>query len=291
MNARGKLLIIGGAEDRIDKDKKESTENTNQPERFTILKALLPASHQDRYIEVITTASAEPEEMEIMYKETFHKIGYTNVGFLGIKDKSEAADEEICKRLKDAAAVFFTGGDQYMLSNIFSGTRSCEIIKERYQHDAGFIVAGTSAGAMAMSHTMICGGGLGETDLNAELRTASGLGLLQNCIIDTHFVERGRFSRLAHAVTVNPTKLGIGLGEDTALMIQNGSAAVCLGSGMVVIIDGTAVDQPANDQHIIYEADGKNPAYVGNLKVHMLTENCMIDLHTHKLKTQFATAQ
>jgi len=145
-------------------------------------------------------------------------------------------------------------------------------------HDEGFIVAGTSAGAMVMSEIMICGGGTGEALLGADLHTASGLGLLSNCIIDTHFIKRGRFSRLAHAIVINPANLGIGLGEDTALIIHNGNEAECRGSGMVVLIDGANIEQTN-----ISEAEEDSPVYVENLKVHLLTENCRVNLETRKM--------
>lgn len=287
MNPKGKLLIIGGAEDRSDGNDAEVAENKNQFERFKILKELLPEDvHSKGKIEIITTASSEPEEMAKMYKKTFNDIGYRNIGFLYIKNKMQAREEEYCDRIKNARAVFFTGGDQLTISTILGGTPLAAIIKDKYLHDKGFIVAGTSAGAMVMSEIMICGGGEGEALLGADLHTASGLGLLRNCIIDTHFIKRGRFSRLAHAVVINPANLGIGLGEDTALIIHNGNEAECRGSGMVVLIDGMFIEQTN-----ISEAEKDSPVYVENLKVHLLTENCSINFETRKMKAPSVTLQ
>jgi len=278
MTPKGKLLIIGGAEDRSDGTEKEVLESEVKSERFKILKELLPSGNSKGKIEVVTTASAQPEEMEKMYKKTFKDIGYQNVGFLYVKDKMQARKEEICSRIKEARAVFFTGGDQLRISTILGGTPIAGIIKDKYLHDEGFIVAGTSAGAMVMSEIMICGGGTGEALLGADLHTASGLGLLRNCIIDTHFIKRGRFSRLAHAIVINPANLGIGLGEDTALIIHDGNEAECRGSGMVVLIDGANIEQTN-----ISEAEEDCPVYVENLKVHLLTENCRVNLETRKM--------
>jgi cyanophycinase len=278
MTPKGKLLIIGGAEDRRDGEEPEMNEKSERFERFKILKELLPGGNTDGKIEVISTASSTPEEMEKMYEQTFTEIGYKNVGFLRITNKMEARDETFCERVKSANAIFFTGGDQLRISTIIGGTDIGTILKEKYLKDKHFVVAGTSAGAMVMSEIMICGGGTGEALLGSDLHTASGLGLLGGCIIDTHFIKRGRFSRLAHAIIINPRNLGIGLGEDTALIIHNGNEAECRGSGMVVLIDGADIGQTN-----IGEADESCPVYVENLKVHLLTENCRVNLETRKM--------
>lgn len=278
MAPKGKLLIIGGAEDRDDGSEERMKEDNEQFERFKILKELLPKSNSDGIIEVISTASSVPQEMERMYAKTFNEIGFKNIGFLRITNKMEARDEAYCERIKAANAVFFTGGDQLRISTIIGGTPIETALKDKYLNDKEFVIAGTSAGAMVMSEIMICGGGTGEALLGADLHTASGLGLLGNCIIDTHFIKRGRFSRLAHAIIINPRNLGIGLGEDTALIIHNGSEAECRGSGMVVLIDGACIGQTN-----ISEADENCPVYVENLKVHLITENCRVDLNARKM--------
>lgn len=278
MSPKGKLLIIGGAEDRSDGSEPEMEERKGHFERFKILKELLPKPNTGGRIEVITTASSKPQEMEEMYKKTFHDIGCKDVGFLSIKDKTEAREEENCKRIMAASAVFFTGGDQLRISTIIGGTATETSIKDKYMQDKNFIVAGTSAGAMVMSEIMICGGGTGEALLGSDLHTASGIGLLSKCIIDTHFIKRGRFSRLAHAIIINPRNLGVGLGEDTALIIHNGNEAECRGSGMVVLIDGADIGLTN-----ISDADEASPVYVENLKVHLLTENCRVNLDTRKM--------
>jgi len=278
MAPKGKLLIIGGAEDRDDGSEERMKEDNQQFERFKILKELLPKSNSEGIIEVISTASSAPQEMERMYEKTFTEIGFKNIGFLRITNKMEARDEAYCERIRAASAVFFTGGDQLRISTIIGGTPVEMALKEKYLNDKQFVVAGTSAGAMVMSEIMICGGGTGEALLGSDLHTASGLGLLGNCIIDTHFIKRGRFSRLAHAIIINPRNLGIGLGEDTALVIHNGNEAECRGSGMVVLIDGACIGQTN-----ISEAGEDCPVYVENLKVHLITENCRVDLNARKM--------
>src|SRR5690606_32677587 len=138
--------------------------------------------------------------------------------------------------------------------------------------------AGTSAGAMVMSSTMISGGGVTEALLGSDIQTCAGLGLINDCIIDTHFIKRGRFSRLAHAIILNPGNLGIGLGENTALMITDGDHAECKGTGMVVLIDGSTIERTN-----ISEADAGDPVYVENLKVHLLVQHCRFNLRSHQM--------
>ncbi len=141
-----------------------------------------------------------------------------------------------------------------------------------------FLVAGTSAGAMVMSSVMIGRGGREEALFNKDLDMRPGLGLIDSCIVDTHFIKRGRFSRLAHAIIKNPEKLGIGLGEDTAMLIKDGNVGECRGSGMVVIIDGDEISETNIDK-----VSENAPIFVENLKVHLLVKGCVFSLEDRKL--------
>lgn len=277
MAPKGKLLLIGGAEETSD-NSESRLGDSDRSEHFEILKELLPKGKEGGRIEVITTASGQPQETQKTYEETFKEIGYKNLGFLQIEDKIQARDEKYCQRIENAQALFITGGDQLRFSTIISGTILAEKIKDKYINDKEFIIAGTSAGAMAIPDIMICGGGVTEALLGFDLHTASGLGLLSNCIVDTHFIKRGRFSRLAHAVIINPGNIGIGLGENTALIIAGGRDAECKGTGMVVIIDGSGIKRTN-----ISEAESGTPVYVENLKVHLLTQHCRLNLETGEM--------
>lgn len=272
---KAKLLIIGGAE---DKGKGPSTDIEQRKEftRYEILSELLPPSN--KIIEIITTGSEIQDEVKKVYQNVFHNMGYNNIGFIPIKKRSEARSSEYLKRVENAGAIFFTGGDQFRLSTILGGTPIVDIIKERYMQDSDFIIAGTSAGAMVMASVMITGGGSSEALRYRNLLTSSGLGILQSCIIDTHFIKRGRFSRLAHAIIMNPEQLGIGLGEDTALVIRNGSDAECYGSGMVVIIDGRNIDQTN-----ITDVEEGEAIFVENLIVHLLVKGCQFSIAERSL--------
>lgn len=279
MNAKGTILIIGGAEDRGDKEEKQQKRQDNgKYERFELLKELLPKNGKKERIEIITTATDIPQEIGKTYQKAFNEIGYDDIGFIDIKDKIEARDPKFCQKVEKAHAVFFTGGDQFKLSTILGGTETMELIKEKYLHDKDFIVAGTSAGAMAIPKLMIYQGGKHEAMLKEDIQIASGLGMLDSCIVDTHFIRRGRFGRLAHAVVMNPETLGIGLGEDTALIIRNGSDAECRGSGMVVIIDGNEIHSTN-----ITEIDNDDPIFVENLKVDILAKGNKFSIKDRKM--------
>jgi cyanophycinase len=276
MGPKGKMLIIGGAEDKGDFEKPEISRAGI--EHFEILKELISNGRSKAPVEIITTASEVPDEVKGMYQHSFNKIGYKNVGYMHFANKMETRQEKYYERLQKAGAVLFSGGDQFRLSSIIGGTTIADIIKDRYCNDKDFIIAGTSAGAMVMSEVMISGGGISEALFGRDIKTTSGLGLVKECIIDTHFIKRGRFARLAHAVIINPGQLGIGLGEDTALIIKNGRDAECRGSGMVVIIDGKDIDQTN-----VTEANEDDPIFVENLRVHLLVRGCRFSIAERKL--------
>jgi cyanophycinase len=266
---KGKLLIIGGAEDTGNKEKRAGLgADSRNFEHFELLRELLPTDGKKRHrIEVITTASEEPNEMGKKYKLAFERAGIGGVSILHIGTRDEAKENSILKRVESASAIFFSGGDQFRISTILGSSEVADIILRRYKKDPGFIIAGTSAGAMAMSAIMIYRGDSTRALLKGEVHITSGLGLIEHCIIDTHFINRGRFGRLAEAVIMNPSCIGIGLGEDTALIIKNGNEAECRGSGMVVVIDG----QNLAHTNISY-VENSTPICAENLTVHILAK-------------------
>jgi cyanophycinase len=276
MIPKGTILIIGGAEDKGDEEK--DMQKSKEFEHFELLKDLLPKNGGKKRIEIITTASSSPEEMKKMYVQAFRKIGFNNIGFMYIEDKLQARDPEVCKRVEQAHAVFFAGGDQFKLAGTLGGTETIRILNEKYMHEKDFVVAGTSAGAMALPKIMIFEGGVHEAILKADIKIAGGLGLFDTCIVDTHFIKRGRFGRLAHAIVMNPEALGVGLGEDTALIIRRGFDAECKGSGMVVIIDGREITQTN-----ITEIEDDLPIFVENLKVHLLVKGTSFSIKERKI--------
>ena len=217
-----------------------------------------PLSH----IEVVTTASTIPYEVGNNYLDAFGKIGCTNIGVMHIRNREDAMKEEYIERLRLCNTVMFSGGNQLRLSATFGGTQFLDILHKRYKQE-NFLIAGTSAGAMAMSNTMIYEGNATRAHLKGEVKITKGLSFVDTVIIDSHFEKRGRFNRLAQAVATNPSCIGIGLGEDTGMLITEGDKMEAIGSGLVIIIDG---------HHILHSniadiPDG-NPISIENLKVH-----------------------
>lgn len=265
-NPQGKLIAIGGAEDKgTDLEKGEiHRNNLNFFELGILNKIVFEAGGVASRIEIVTTASMIPYEIGENYLDAFGKIGCTNVGLIHIRNREDAHQLEFEERIKNCVVVMFSGGNQLRLTTIFGGTKFLSIIKKRYETESNFIVAGTSAGAMAMSNTMIYEGNAARAHLKGEVKITTGLGFMNNVIIDSHFEKRGRFGRLAQAVAGNPGCIGIGLGEDTGMLITKGNVMQAIGSGMVMIIDGHHIKH-CNLADI---PDG-NPISIENLKVHL----------------------
>lgn len=277
---KGKLVAIGGAEDKgTDLEKGEiHRDNLNFFELGILRRIVEEAGGTAARIEVITTASTIPVEVGKNYLNAFGKIGCTNVGIMDIRSRKDTVNKDYLERIKVCDAVMFSGGNQLRLSVTDGGTEFLSILKERYKKEERFIIAGTSAGAMAMSNTMIYEGNATRAHLKGEVKITTGLGFIDDVIIDSHFEKRGRFGRLAQAVASNPSCIGIGLGEDTGMLIK-GATMEAIGSGLVIIVDGHEI----RHCNIADIPDG-NPISIENLKVHfcekgngyMLTERKFI---------------
>ena len=261
---KGKLIAIGGAEDKgSDLETGEINRNNLNFFELGILRRVVEeAGGSGSHIEVITTASTIPYEVGENYLNAFGKIGCTNVQVMHIRNRQDTMETEFLERIRNCDAVMFSGGNQLRLSVTDGGTEFLSILKKRYQADK-FLIAGTSAGAMAMSQTMIYEGNAARAHLKGEVKMTSGLGFINSVIIDSHFEKRGRFGRLAQAVSTNPSTIGIGLGEDTGMLITEGNKMEAIGSGLVVIIDGHDILH----SNIADIPDG-NPVSIENLKVH-----------------------
>lgn len=263
--AKGKLIAIGGAEDKgTDLETgKIQRNNLNFFELGILTRVVEEAGGPLRRIEVITTASMIPYEVGDNYMDAFGRIGCTDIGVMHIRNRADAADPEYLERISTCDVVMFSGGNQLRLSSTFGGTVFFQKIKDRYINEEHFIVAGTSAGAMAMSNTMIYEGNATRAHLKGEVKITTGLGFMNDVIFDSHFEKRGRFGRLAQAVAANPSCIGIGLGEDTGMIITDGNKMEAIGSGLVMIIDGHDILH----SNIADIPDG-NPISLQNLKVH-----------------------
>ena len=235
----GKLIAIGGSEDKgTDLEAGHVHRNNLNFFELAILRRIVEESGgPSSAIEIITTASTIPLELGNNYLDAFGKIGCINVGVMHIRTRQDALNPEYLERIKNCDAIMFTGGNQLRLSATFGGTEFLKIITTRYRTEK-LLVAGTSAGAMAMSSTMIYEGNSTRAHLKGEVKITTGLGLIDRVIIDSHFEKRGRFGRLTQAIATNPSCIGIGLGEDTGILVTDGNKLEAIGSGLVVIIDG-----------------------------------------------------
>ncbi len=263
--AKGKLIAIGGAEDKgTDLEKGEISRNNLNFFELGILRRIVnEVGGTDAHIEVITTASMSPFEVGDNYINAFNKIGCKHIGLMHIRNREDVLRMEYFERIKACDAIMFSGGNQMRLTSTFGGTNILEEIMRRYHEEEGFVVAGTSAGAMAMSNTMIYEGNATRAHLKGEVKITTGLAFMKDVIFDSHFEKRGRFGRLAQAVATNPSCIGVGLGEDTGMLITHGNQMEAIGSGLVVIIDGHDIKH----SNIADIPDG-NPISVENLKVH-----------------------
>jgi cyanophycinase len=262
---KGKLIAIGGAEDKgtIMENGVTVKVNLNFFELGILRRIVQEAGGNDARIEVITTASTIPYEVGNNYMDAFGKIGCTNIGIMHIRNREDAGRTEFLQRLQDCDGVMLSGGNQMRLTSTFGGTPFLRIMLQRYYNERNFVVAGTSAGAMAMSNTMIYEGLAEKAHLKGEVKITTGLGFIDDVIIDSHFEKRGRFGRLAQAIATNPAAIGIGLGEDTGMLISNGNEMEAIGSGLVIIIDGHDI----RHSNIADIPEG-NPISVENIKVH-----------------------
>ncbi len=272
----GHLVAVGGAEDKgTDLEKGILQRNRLNFFELGILKNIVSLiTDEEPRVEVVTTASSIPDEVAQNYLHAFEKLGCMNVGHLRIRNREEASLPENIERLNACNCIMFSGGNQLRLSSIFGGTRFLDVLKHRYQ-ESNFLIAGTSAGAMAMSNTMIYEGNAAIANLKGEVKITTGLGLMHNVIIDTHFDKRGRFNRLAQAVAAQPGAIGIGLGEDTGVIVSKGHELNAIGSGSVVIIDGKNIEY-----NNIADIEFGKPISVENIIVHIMSKGDVYNLET-----------
>jgi cyanophycinase len=226
----GTLLIIGGAEN------KETDEALDQ--NMDVLQCFIKLiSHEKPVIEVITSAGKVDIEGTIReYKEALLKLGAGEVNHIHHNVREEINFDELELRLNKAHGVFFAGGDQLKLTSIYGGTQFLLLLKQRYIHNH-LVIAGTSAGAMALSTPMIFRGVGRDEMIAGNVKVTTGLEFMRDVCIDTHFVNRGRFVRMAQVIAENPASIGIGIEEDTAIIVRNGVDIEVVGGGVVIVIN------------------------------------------------------
>jgi cyanophycinase len=265
---KGTLVVIGGAENKGQ----ENLEKKQAPNNFTgleILRTFVELTRKENpVIEVITSASSVGDESFEDYNKVFTELGVKKIGHIHHKSRKEILDENaaLVERISRADAVFFSGGDQLLLTSLYGGTLMLKRLKERYI-DEQVVIGGTSAGAMALSTPMIYAGSKEVQELAGEIKITTGLEFLKDVCVDTHFVHRGRFIRLAQVIATNPTSIGIGIEEDTAMVIHGGTEAEIIGSGTIIIFEGYDITETNVD-----EFGSKKPITIRNLKMHILSK-------------------
>lgn len=253
------LVVIGGAEDK--KGRKE------------ILNEVCNLIDKDKDVLLVATIASEVQnEMKEVYEKVFKNIGVKNLKFLNIEEREEAYLENNLELIKEAKLIFFTGGDQLKITSLIGGTPLNElIVKGMYE---GKVIVGTSAGASVMSGTMILQGEDEESPKKHSINMSPGLGFIKNAIIDQHFIQRGRIGRLLTGVAENPDYLGIGIDEDTAIIVDERKLIRVIGSGAVYILDGSSITHTnVSEQH------RDKTLSIFNVKLHVLIEGNKFDLN------------
>ncbi len=258
-SSQGALIIIGGHEDK-------------EGER-TILREVARHLKGGRLV-LATVASHEPEGYFEAYQKAFADLGVTDLVELYVRERAETRDEDKLRLFDGAAGIFFSGGDQLRISSQIGDTPIEQRIRDIHQR--GGLIAGTSAGASVMSETMLVQGTSAESHKIGDLHMAPGLGLVRDAIIDQHFAERGRFGRLLGAVAHNPRELGIGIDEDTAIVVEGGRFRV-IGHGCVYVVDGAGVTHSN-----IAEARSEQALSMYDVRMHVLGSGNVFDLSARR---------
>jgi cyanophycinase len=261
-------MIIGGAEDKLRKR--------------TILREFVEASGGSAArIAVIPTASSLGDEVVELYDAVFRKLGAAEVFAVRPESRADAHDPGLVASLAPATGVFMTGGNQLKLSAVVCGTPLGDAIVAA--HEAGVMVAGTSAGASIQSSHMVAFGVGGATPKQRMTQVAAGLGLVRSAVIDQHFDQRNRYGRLLMIVSQSPQLLGIGVDEDTAAVVtieeaHHGHEMLrVLGRGSVTVFD------PARMVSNAHEVPRSAPLLASGVVLHVLPSGSRFDLTARAL--------
>ncbi len=260
----GHLLVIGGAEDKYN-------------ERRILRKFLELAGGPAARILIVPVASDYPEFAADVYTQAFRHLGVANPRVLRVTSRQDAFNADPDDLLDGVTGVFISGGDQMRLTSIIGGTRFADRLRQMVR-GTDIVLAGTSAGAAGMSTSMIVRGDSSAHPQKSAVRLSPGLGFLKNIIIDQHFSERGRMSRLLTAVSYNPYNLGVGIDENTAIILDKKGTLEVIGEGTVTIVDGSEIS--FNE---IAEVDDHRPFAVCGAKIHILRDGLSYDYFTRRL--------
>ncbi|WP_411767173.1 cyanophycinase [Winogradskyella sp. A3E31] len=273
---KGTLIPIGGNEDKGIEDDEMYTQDFI--EDGILYHVVNEAGGTDANIVIIPTASSIPVEVGESYIKAFATLGCENITVLDIRSKEDSESERSIELIKNANCIMFSGGNQSKITNKIGGSTIHKILVDRYKNEKGFVIAGTSAGAMAMASEMIAGGSASESFVKGAVKMYKGLGLIPELVIDTHFIRRGRFGRQSEAIAKFPNLLGIGLAEDTGMIIKNGNDFTVIGSGMVIVFDGQSFTH--NNEKVLEEG---TPMTIANMTVHVLSNGDQYNIKERKV--------
>jgi cyanophycinase len=262
---RGRLIAIGGNEDKVH-------------ELVVLKRVVQEVGKTDYKVGVITTASREPEQRGKDYHQAFTTLGASGIEILNIKKRAQANDRTLVKTLEDVDLIFFAGGDQLRLTSILGGSEILEAIQNRLED--GALIAGTSAGAAVFSDTMIYEGKSEEGLFKGRVLTTAGFGFVENIVFDTHFMTRGRIGRLVQIVTTNPTSIGVGIGEDSGVVLKGDGTVEVVGTGQVIIVDGSDIVHSN-----IMDIEPGGPIAVENVRIHSLVNGYGYDFKKRRFLT------
>ncbi|WP_345252791.1 cyanophycinase [Flaviaesturariibacter amylovorans] len=262
----GILLVIGGAENKGEREARRK-ETPSDFQRLEILKKFVELTGKENpQIEVLTTASSEGDESFQDYCTALAELNVSHIGHIHHNSRKGAInDERLVERVQNADAFFFAGGDQLKYTSIYGGTSFLAALKKRYIYDS-IVVAGTSAGAMCLSTPMIYAGNDEVHELGGMIKVTTGFEFLKDVCIDTHFVHRGRVVRMAQVIVTNPNCIGIGIEEDTAIIIRNGLEGDVIGTGTIIVLEGFDITEAS-----IEEFTSRKPITIRDLKMHILS--------------------
>lgn len=263
---KGKLLLVGGGEYRGEVKTEGTTERpeADDREKGRVLECLFP-DRESAHIEIITSGTSYPRESFEQYEKFFKDAGVKEVGMLDIDSRN--IKSEHLRRIEKASAIFISGGNQRKILEVIGGSRVEDVFLNRMAHDPDFILGGTSAGAMVMSEITIGDGFRREKMMKGDVDMRPGMKVLPGTIIDTHFLKSMRLTRLALAVLNNPEFIGIGLPENTGVLVTDGHILECVGAEMALLVDASKVDPS-----VMNNARERDAVSVEGLAVHFLNE-------------------
>jgi cyanophycinase len=229
-----------------------------------------------------TTASQDPAGSAREWMKSFQEAGATHVEIPIVARRDQAQDRRIVRMIEEADGIFFGGGDQVHLVATLGGSRVDRAVREAYA--SGATICGTSAGAAALTETILAGGEPDEYGQMQDLHLGPGFGLLGfRAMIDTHFTQRRRLQRLFMVIAQNPETLGLGIDEDTALVVQ-GHLGEVVGKGSVTFVDGRGVRFDNADECL----DGK-PLTLSYLRVGIVGAGYTLNLRERELEVLVQT--